>query len=243
MIVDIFACKIYNLCMTDYTTIRSRRKTVSIMIKNGKVIVRAPLKNSAFRISDAQIDEFVKNKQTWIEKQISKYNDMLRQNSKEINYTDFYLFGSRLNVVSANVKRIKIETETNTLYIPVAEGLGDLAVINSIVKAYKKIAKEFLLQKAEYFAKFLKCNYTSLKLTNARRKWGSCSAKNGIHLNWRLVILPPRLSRYVVIHELCHTMEFNHSKRFWALVAQSCPDYKLLKKELKSYSYVTDLFR
>jgi predicted metal-dependent hydrolase len=67
-----------------------------------------------------------------------------------------------------------------------------------------------------------------------RTRWGSCSTKKNVNLNQALVFLRPELVEYLMIHELCHTVEMNHSKRYWKLVGEHCPDFQLLDKELKN---------
>ena len=72
-----------------------------------------------------------------------------------------------------------------------------------------------------------------LALSAARTRWGSCSSKTGIRLNWRLLHFSPHVVDYVVAHELAHLREMNHSPRFWAVVAQLCPNFKTTRDELK----------
>ena len=67
-----------------------------------------------------------------------------------------------------------------------------------------------------------------------RSRWGSCSSKHNLNFNWRLILAPPRCLDYVVIHELCHLTEFNHSPRFWSMVEKHMPDYKIWKEYLKT---------
>jgi predicted metal-dependent hydrolase len=76
--------------------------------------------------------------------------------------------------------------------------------------------------------------YNKAAIRFQRTRWGSCSMKKNINLNRTLVFLPPKLVEYLMIHELCHTVELNHSKRFWELVGKHTPDYRVLDKELKS---------
>ncbi|MDL2258480.1 M48 family metallopeptidase, partial [Eubacteriales bacterium OttesenSCG-928-K08] len=75
-------------------------------------------------------------------------------------------------------------------------------------------------------------NLSGVKITGAKTQWGSCSAKNSLCFSWRLVLVPQALIDYVVVHELAHTIEHNHSPRFWAIVAGVFSDYKELKKQL-----------
>jgi predicted metal-dependent hydrolase len=75
--------------------------------------------------------------------------------------------------------------------------------------------------------------YNAALIRNQRTRWGSCSAKKNINLNRLLIFLPPHLVEYLFIHELCHTIEMNHSKRYWMLVEKHCPEYKSIDNELK----------
>lgn len=79
---------------------------------------------------------------------------------------------------------------------------------------------------------------SNIKVSSARTRWGSCSGKNSISINWRLTLLDRQLLDYVVIHELAHIVFKNHSKSFWSLVAQYCPNYKKHRVQLKALSHV-----
>jgi len=73
-----------------------------------------------------------------------------------------------------------------------------------------------------------------LRITNARKRWGSCSVKGNLNFTWRLIMAPLQVIDYVVVHELVHIKEKNHSKNFWNHVSSYLPDYKQKRKELKS---------
>jgi predicted metal-dependent hydrolase len=71
-------------------------------------------------------------------------------------------------------------------------------------------------------------------IRDQRTRWGSCSTKGNLNFNWRIVHLPPQAADYLIVHELCHLREFNHSERFWRLVARAVPDYVRIRKELRA---------
>jgi predicted metal-dependent hydrolase len=75
--------------------------------------------------------------------------------------------------------------------------------------------------------------YDRIAIKGQSTRWGSCSSKRNLNFNWRLMMAPPGAVDYVIIHELCHLKELNHSPRFWALVAQHCPDYRRWERWLK----------
>jgi len=78
---------------------------------------------------------------------------------------------------------------------------------------------------------------------NNKTRWGICSKDGKIALNWRVVMLPPRLIDYIMVHEFCHLLEFNHSKHFWQIVESILPNWKELRKHLKQLGWLLELFR
>ena len=79
--------------------------------------------------------------------------------------------------------------------------------------------------------------FAEIKISNNKNTWGSCSSKGRLFFSWRLIFVPLETLYYVIVHELCHLVEMNHSSRFWNLVSNLCPDYKIHKQWLKENSY------
>lgn len=101
------------------------------------------------------------------------------------------------------------------------------------VLAHKKKALADLSERCLHFSERLNVRYKDVRLSNAQGRWGSCSASGRLRFNWRLAMVPAEIMDYVVVHELAHLKELNHSPRFWAAVEQVFPEYRAGKKWLK----------
>jgi predicted metal-dependent hydrolase len=100
-------------------------------------------------------------------------------------------------------------------------------------KALKGKALTILTERLEHFNKQYYFKYGHISIRDQHSRWGSCSAKGNISFNYKLILLPDDLRDYVVVHELCHLGELNHSRKFWALVGRAIPEYKKLQKRLR----------
>lgn len=94
------------------------------------------------------------------------------------------------------------------------------------IKEYKKRLRPVLEERAACFAGLMKVRYHRITVRAQKTRWGSCSAKGNLNFNWKLALVPPEILDYVVVHELSHLIEMNHSPRFWQQVEQVLPDYK-----------------
>lgn len=100
-------------------------------------------------------------------------------------------------------------------------------------KRYREAAKEYFPKRADYYASLLGVTYERVRIAEQKTRWGSCSSKGTLSFNWKLMLAPPKVLDYVVIHEVCHLKEMNHSPHFWKLVEEFMPDYKEYRKWLK----------
>jgi predicted metal-dependent hydrolase len=98
---------------------------------------------------------------------------------------------------------------------------------------YKDTARQLADQRVEKYNKIYQFKFNKINIKNQKTRWGSCSRRGNINFNYKIALLPERLTDYIVVHELCHLGEFNHSRKFWNLVAKAIPDYLEIKSELK----------
>lgn len=108
---------------------------------------------------------------------------------------------------------------------------------SSVTKHYqehKELARAAVHARLEYWSSHLGCTYKRVAIRNQKTRWGSCSEDGNLNFSYKLIFLPDELFDYVIVHELCHLKELNHSHRFWALVESVIPDYRMRIKELKA---------
>lgn len=97
----------------------------------------------------------------------------------------------------------------------------------------KESARQFAKQKVEHFNKIYNYKFNNICIKNQKTRWGSCSSKGNLNFNYKIAFLPEKMADYIIVHELCHLSEFNHSRKFWNLVAQAIPNYLEIKKQFK----------
>ncbi len=105
----------------------------------------------------------------------------------------------------------------------------------TLYKKHKETARSLVVERLEYLNLTYQVSWNQVSIRNQKTRWGSCSKKKNLNFNYKLALVPGHLADYVVAHELCHLQEFNHSKKFWDLVAQTIPDHKERRKELMSW--------
>lgn len=213
--------------MIQYSVTRAARKTAAIYVrKDGRVEVRCPKK-----FPDREIERFVKENLSAIERKVelALINEQ-RRDSFCIRPGDKLLFLGKEYPLET-VSGLQIGFDEHRFYIP--DNMPAEDIKPTIIKVYKKLAVNVLRAKAEEYAQKMMVTPTAVKINSAKTRWGSCSGKNSLNFSWRLIMADERCVDYVVVHELAHIAEHNHSERFWALVEKHMPDYKSQEKKLK----------
>lgn len=206
--------------------IRSRRKTIAILIqRDGKVIVRAPL-----RASLKAINAFVESKSAWIiEKKALAAQYVPAPARQFTNGEKFWLLGKHIPLRIVDGQRAALRLGEEFLLArkaqPHARGFFE--------RWYKAQALGVLSERVNLFAVQHGFRYEKLRISSARTRWGSCSSRGTLSFSWRLVMAPPEVIDYVVIHELAHLRVKNHSPAFWAEVARLMPGYKSSREWLR----------
>jgi len=194
--------------------------------------VRAP-----FRLSEKTIENFIRSKSRWIEKRQSQVQQN-RVEPKSYTFGEEFLYLGELYQLALTDKTKPIVELNGQLYL--SSKFQDKAE-QEIRKWYRKEAESILKHRLEVYAAEMKLQPKSIRITSARQRWGSCSVKGDINLSWRLITAPLEIVDYVVVHELAHMKQHNHSKAFWAIVESVFPDYKARRKWLKDNSRLMDI--
>lgn len=215
--------------------VRTHRRSLCLTItKNGDLVIHAPK-----RLNMNDIMKYITEKQKWIESKQKEIQSRLSINKDVIDYKQVLFLGKKYRVEKVNGLK-KLELTDSLLLIP------DKKEDNEILKIKKWLvsnANNILIERLEYFANIMQIDYASVKLCNSKTRWGSCDSFRNIKLNFRLIMLPHKAIDFVLIHELAHIIEFNHSKDFYKIISTIMPGYKLQQKVLKENDYVLNLFR
>lgn len=202
-----------------------KAKYLRLQIKNrGELEVVLP---RGFQITDAE--KFIYKKSNWIKKH-------LHQNSQP--RSKFSLLGRDIKVTQNYdlfIKKHKIKFSKNGLIITSPSG-SKFSTEEMFENWLRKLAKKSLTERIYKIANGAGFKIGKITIRGQKTRWGSCSTSGNLSFNYNLLRLRKEVIDYVIVHELCHSKEMNHSKKFWKLVEEFCPEYKKLRKELKDYS-------
>jgi len=130
-------------------------------------------------------------------------------------------------------KRISLKITGDTCELTLPQPDSEDHVRAALKQALSRRALERIRERLGEYAPRIGVEFGRIAIRDQKSRWGSCSAKHNLNFNWKLIMAPPEALTYVVIHELCHLIEFNHSRRFWGLVEAQMPEYESWKKWLK----------
>jgi len=219
--------------MISFTLIRSKRKTVAIYISGGAeslcggVEVRAPL-----RMPKRDIDRFVASKEKWITDKLTHAREQAeRREAFTPGYGDTVMLrGAQYAITARSGTRAGFDGEV--FYMP--PGLEPEQIKKLCVQIYRRLAKAYLPERVAAYMEQMGAAPAAVKINGAKTRWGSCSSKRSVNFSWRLMMADDGVIDYVVVHELTHLSEMNHSPRFWAIVESILPDYRERQKRLRA---------
>ena len=208
------------------------RRTVGLKITADGLVVHAPK-----RIFEFQLNQILQQKSGWI---LNKLQARELNHVAKIEWIDgehLLHLGQdiQLNIVPNQTNKT-LEFAAKVLSIATPTPNNHALISRKVIHWYKNQASLDFNRRLEILAAKLGVATPPLTLSNAQSRWGSCNSRGEVRLNWRLLQAPPHIINYVICHELAHLKQMNHSAKFWAVVEQLFPNYKLAEKELKALS-------
>jgi predicted metal-dependent hydrolase len=215
---------------------KARKRTISIQVMaDGRVVIRAP-----YRTSQREIDRFFIAKTEWVKKKLLERENSPRKDAGKpvafISGEKFLYLGEFYPLEFHNIDGRKSPLCLyRGIFMLDENRAADARTL--FIKWYKDEARRLLEDRVNYYSSSLELFPKGIRITSAQSRYGSCSPDNKLSFTWRLVMSPLDVIDYIIIHELMHIKEKNHSRRFWDLVKASVPDYKRHNLWLKEYGH------
>jgi len=209
---------------------RSKRRSIGLNIDDRGLIVSVPL-----RASERWLQSVLQEKANWVVEKLDGWQTCQHaavrwQDGETIDY-----LGELLVLrVAQGLFVTPAQRRGRELWVFVLNDSKTLHIEQAVSRWYQREAEQFFIHRAAHFAPLLNVAPKTVKLSEAKTQWGSCTENGSVRLHVQLIKLPQRLIDYVVVHELAHLRELNHSSAYWQIVESVCPDYASLRNELKA---------
>jgi len=217
----------------EYALLRSKRRTIGFMIDEHGLRVTAPR-----WVSLGEIENAIHEKQSWILNKLNERRLHAAQLAPPMIWEDGASFpylgrGIRLRIVSGQLDGVVFDEALRELRLCLPGDASVQRIKDRVLGWLQAQARALFAQRLELYAERLGVRYQGFALSSAQTMWGSCSANGRIRLNWRLMHFALEQIDYVVVHELSHLKEMNHSPRFWATVQSVFPEFENARKTLR----------
>ena len=210
----------------------NRKKTVSFQVGPGRVRVIAPK-----RLADREIRRLLEKREPWIREQLLFQQS--RPKPKEfVSGEPFTYLGKTypLRVFDGVPEGVKLKNGRLSVSIPRLPAGSDASqgIREQLMTWYWNSAERYLRKKTRARARALGVTPKSVSVKNYKSRWGSCSVRGDIHYNWQIIMAPPGIVDYVIVHEVCHLRHLNHSRDFWNCVESQFPAHRDCRNWLKA---------
>lgn len=215
----------------DYQIKRSSSSLAIRISINAKaeVVVRAPKFMPEFMIR-----KFVESQKDWIESNLAK----VKKNQVLVESNELYIFDKKYQVVINNsADKMGVAVKDGQIHVNNLSVKTAAKIQQQIEEFLKKTASKYISTRTQELAKKMEISYKRIALKEQSSRWGSCSSYGNLNFNWRLVHYSPAIIDYVIIHELTHRLEMNHSKKFWEIVKKYDSEYLIHKGQLRKKRY------
>jgi hypothetical protein len=213
---------------------RGRKKTMSLRIHdNGRITLRFPA-----RLSIRHAINFIHSKRAWLKKKLQAFCP-----DRRIQKREGFFKGRLIPYLGKSFPLCLDPPHKESAAAPLAF-TGEKFILQAQFKKdaeqlfvawYKRAASNILATAVKHFSAQMGVTPASIRISSARSRWGSCSAKDTLSFSWRIALLPQDIIEYIVVHELAHLIHKNHGRTFWDAIGNFIPDYKTKKKQLRNH--------
>lgn len=235
-ISGITVCSSGNISYTLFRS-RKRKKTISLQVlQEGKIVVRAP-----YRMNEKDIEKFFISKISWAKRKLAEQAERNLKNNGQpaaIERGNKFLYLGESYPLEFNNngnKKTALSLSGGTFILN-----NDMAseARKAFINWYRDQAKKLIMERVYFYSRKFALFPASIGITSAKFRYGSCSSENRLSFTWRLIMSPPAAIDYVIIHELMHIKEKNHSRKFWAQVEAAMPDYREHRQWFKEHGHL-----
>ena len=215
-----------------------RRKTVSVRVQEGKVSMAVPK-----ALTDSRIESLLAKKARWIKEKLLLQSEARPVKPREyVSGESFTYLGRNYRLKVESGKPVSVKLKQGRLWVRVPGGCNNPGKVkNALSWWYRTHAEQKLREKVERYARVIGVCPTAVRIKTFKSRWGSCDNRGLVQFNWKIIIAPNRIVDYLVVHELCHLKQHNHSPRFWKCVESVFPDYQECKEWLKENGRVLQI--
>ncbi|HSW58350.1 MAG TPA: SprT family zinc-dependent metalloprotease [Dehalococcoidales bacterium] len=196
-----------------------------------------------YKLSD--LPHFLNQHSGWILRRVLAAKETEGCSEAPHSLNNILFMGKPLRIIRREGSNCAVQLHTETSELTIVQPPGQKYMEKILFIWLKRQAVKNITQKVNYWASRLEVKFNRITVRNQKSLWGSCSRLHNLNFNWRLVMLPEEIQDYVVIHEVCHLKEMNHSAKFWKIVAENCPNWHehrlwLKRRQLKDISKLGD---
>lgn len=225
-----------------YRLEKGKSQRIGLRFRNAELVVVTP---DGKWHPEAEV--FIQEKSAWIVKHYSRLQEAERNKANYLaGLHRVAMLHGRLRSVhftlGAPDRRFQLAGDSILLKIPEHQEPRGAYRLELISAGLSQYARHYLAKRLAHWCTLTELQYNRLRIKMLRSRWGSCSQKQNINLNFHLVQIPEALSDYVIVHELMHLHEMNHSPRFWRWVEHYLPDYRSRRTQLKDYQWLLGLY-
>ena len=205
-----------------------RRRSLALKVdKSGQLVAMTPM-----RTSERELRKFVRLRTSWIETQLAQFKETEASRTRSFG-RQYWFLGTQYQVLAQTGLKNQITLKDGDLEITSRQDLDKEQRDRRIRKWLREQANQILPTRLASISRKTGLQGSDYQIKSYTARWGSCGHDGLIQLNWKLIMLPEEVIDYVIVHELCHLVHFNHSAKFWALVESHCAQYQLHRRSLK----------